>query len=107
MGQAISRRTFSFGSAAALLSAQTMGQGQAASPSSVALIEGGIPRPLVIPDQPQDCVVYAARELAAHLAKATGTLPQIIPEHVASGQSPTAGISILIADVIPPTRPAT
>ncbi|GLV29069.1 hypothetical protein TomTYG75_15900 [Sphingobium sp. TomTYG75] len=95
MGQAISRRTFSFGSAAALLSAQTMGQGQAASPSSVTLIEGGIPRPLVIPDQPLDCVVYAARELAAHLAKATGTLPQIIPEHVASGQSTSGGFFFL------------
>ena len=95
MGQAISRRTFSFGSAAALLSAQTMGQGQAASPSSVTLIEGGIPRPLVIPDQPLDCVVYAARELAAHLSKATGTLPQIIPEHVASGQSTSEGFFFL------------
>lgn len=78
MKQGISRRVFSLGSAAALLSAQ--GRGMAAAASGGAPIDK-IRLPIVVtPDAPKDSVVYAAQELAAHLERAIGARPLIFPE---------------------------
>lgn len=95
MIRTISRRTFSLGSAAALISAKALSQGVAASEFGVVLIERGVSVPLVIPALPQDCVSYAARELATHIAKATGTQPRIISESEILGQHMSNGCIFL------------
>lgn len=95
MRRGISRRTFSLGSAAALLSARSTGQSLTEAQSGVALIERNIALPLIISDRPQECVVLAAQELADHLRKATGTRPSTLSEAEATRRPALGGCIIL------------
>ncbi|HKT77764.1 MAG TPA: DUF4838 domain-containing protein [Sphingobium sp.] len=87
MKRGISRRAFSIGSAAALLAAKDMGRGMAAPAPGATMIDKAALPLVVTPDAAKESVLYAAQELADHLAKAIGARPPILSEARAAGQA--------------------